>query len=376
MKLLWIAALCGALFATPAWAHKANDAFLQVSPDAGTPLRLSLALRDIDVAVPLDANGDGQTTSAEVQAKLPAIQDWVGQGTRLLSGAGGEACTLRWAAEGLERRPEGPYLRLVATPSCPAADSWTLEYRLLEATDPTHRLIVAGQYRGKDVAGVLTPGRQRARLALDAGPPGLAGGLQALAGFFPEGMAHLLSGLDHIAFLLVLLLPIAVAPVRGTPLGEATGRMALWQLVRTVTGFTIGHSVTLTLASLSWVSASAQWVEPAIAATIMVSAGLNLRPIRGLRSDALALGFGLIHGLGFSSVMLESGVSDRLLPWALAGFNLGVEAGQLAVVGVWVLLQATLLQRLPDYQRQVVRPGSLVLLLVALYWLVQRLVTG
>ncbi len=142
-------------------------------------------------------------------------------------------------------------------------------------------------------------------------------------------------------------------------------------LLRTVTGFTIGHSITLVLATLGWI-ASPSWVEPAIAVTIGVSALLNLYPQRWARSDALALGFGLIHGLGFSNIMREANVSDSLLPWALAGFNLGVEAGQLAGVALWCVVHVVLV-RWRHYDVVVVRGGSWALLGVASYWAVQRL---
>ena len=113
-------------------------------------------------------------------------------------------------------------------------------------------------------------------------------------------------------------------------------------------------------------------MEPAIAITIGISALLNLYPVRWVRGDVLALGFGLIHGLGFSSIMREAGVGGPLLPWALAGFNIGVEAGQLVGVALWSVLHL-LLVRWALYDRIVVRGGSWALLALAAYWTVERL---
>ena len=143
-------------------------------------------------------------------------------------------------------------------------------------------------------------------------------------------------------------------------------------MLLTVTGFTVGHSVTLAVATLGGISASPAWVEPLIALTIAASALLNLYPVRWIRGDVLALVFGLIHGLAFSSVMIEAGISGSLLLWGLAGFNLGVEAGQLVAVAAWCVLHRILLPW-RYYQPVVVRGGSWALLVVALYWTVQRI---
>jgi len=200
-----------------------------------------------------------------------------------------------------------------------------------------------------------------------------ASGPAALAHFFPEGIHHIVTGYDHLAFLLALLLPIMLRPQDAAAAAEHPHRhrRGLVALITTVTGFTLGHSITLVLASLGWI-ASPGWVEPVIAVTIGISAFLNLHPVRWIRADALALGFGLIHGLGFSNVMREAGVTGPLLPWALAGFNLGVEAGQLVGVALWCGVHLALV-RWRHYDRVVVRGGSWALLLLALYWAAQRL---
>ncbi len=117
--------------------------------------------------------------------------------------------------------------------------------------------------------------------------------------------------------------------------------------------------------------ASPVWVEPAIAASIAVTALLNIFPVTVLRPERLALVFGLVHGYGFAGLLIEAAAPAGLLPWALAGFNLGVEAGQLTAVTGWVLL-SQLLVRQPWYGRVVVRGGSWLLVLLAGYWFWQR----
>ena len=199
--------------------------------------------------------------------------------------------------------------------------------------------------------------------------------------YFLLGMHHLLQGYDHLAFLLALVLPLRLrirqrhglpAQAGSAPAGRVAAPRASWfALLRTVTAFTIGHSVTLVLATLGLTQASPTWVEPVIALSIAITAGLNLRPVPGLRVEWLALGFGMVHGYGFAGLLREAAAPDGLLGWALAGFNLGVEAGQLVAVATWVLLVQWVVTR-RWYVPVVVRGGSVLLIGLATAWFWQR----
>ena len=142
-------------------------------------------------------------------------------------------------------------------------------------------------------------------------------------------------------------------------------------LLRTITAFTIGHSITLMLATFGFTQASPVWVEPVIALSIAVTALLNLRPVPWVRVDVLALLFGMVHGFGFAGLLQEAAAPTGLLPWALAGFNLGVEAGQLIAVSAWVLLSQLFVARV-WYPSVVVRGGSVLLVGLATFWFWQR----
>jgi hypothetical protein len=389
LRTLSAAAVIALALCAPAYAHKASDAYLLLGNSnaaESVTFQLSLALRDLDAAIDtLDGDNNRDLEWAEIRQNLPVIQNWVGQGMQL--NCASKALALPWTFEALEQRSDGVYVRLDAAAVC-SQGVLTVNYRLMQNIDATHRLIVAGLLRGKPVAAVASP-NNKPSVALSSGADLEAAtaqsGWSALAQFFPEGVHHLATGYDHLAFLLALLLPIvlyrkqqvqgalasASASASGTLTQRSDNKPDLWILLRTVTGFTIGHSITLVLATLGWI-ASPSWVEPAIAVTIGLSALLNLYPQRWVRSDALALGFGLVHGLGFSSIMREANVSDSLLPWALAGFNLGVEAGQLVGVALWCGVHLVLV-RWRYYEAVVVRGGSWALLGLASFWAVQRL---
>ena len=155
------------------------------------------------------------------------------------------------------------------------------------------------------------------------------------------------------------------------PISASASRKTWITLLRTVTAFTVGHSVTLILATFGLTEASSVWVEPAIALTIGFTALLNLRPVPWIRIDALALVFGMVHGFGFAGLLKEAAAPGGLLPWALAGFNLGIEAGQLIAVTGWVIVSQLVVSK-PWYPRIVVSGGSVVLMLLAAWWFWQR----
>lgn len=187
---------------------------------------------------------------------------------------------------------------------------------------------------------------------------GTAAGVWAVVQtFVPSGIHHILIGPDHLLFLVGLLL------YAGT-----------WiQLVRIVTAFTIGHSITLTLAALNLVNPPATLIEPAIALTIVLVGVDNL--LRGEGRDLrawAAFAFGLIHGFGFANVLREFGLPQGALGWSLFSFNVGVELGQLAVVIPLALLLRYIWKRNHFIAKRVAMAGSVVVIAAGGYWFVER----
>jgi hydrogenase/urease accessory protein HupE len=173
------------------------------------------------------------------------------------------------------------------------------------------------------------------------------------------GFAHIIpKGLDHILFVLGLFL----FSTRMRPL--------LWQ----ITMFTIAHSITLALAMNGLIELPARIVEPLIALSIAY-VGIENVWHRQLHKSRLLLVFlfGLLHGLGFASMLAEFGMPDNAFFTALISFNLGVELGQLAVVGLAFLAVGPWLGDKHYYRRVVVIPGSLLIALVGLYWTWERI---
>ncbi|MGH9386365.1 MAG: HupE/UreJ family protein [Vicinamibacterales bacterium] len=182
--------------------------------------------------------------------------------------------------------------------------------------------------------------------------------------FVVSGVEHIMIGPDHILFLVGLLL-----------LGGTLGRLAI-----IVTSFTIGHSITLSLAALDILSPSPRFVEPLIALTIIVVGADNLLVLRGTQASGqasdirawLAAAFGLIHGFGFASVLKEFGLPRAALGWSLFSFNLGVEIGQLIIVLVVAGSLSFLRRRSMIWSHRVALAGSLGVVAAGFYWFVER----
>jgi hypothetical protein len=177
--------------------------------------------------------------------------------------------------------------------------------------------------------------------------------------FVRLGVEHILTGYDHLLFLVALL-----ATARG-----------LWSVVRIVTAFTLAHSVTLTVGALGIVTIPDRIIEPLIAATIVWVALENLfaaEPDR--RRWIWSFGFGLVHGLGFASALTELGLKAAALVRGLVGFNLGVEIGQLLFVAAF--LPALMLLARGRGARLTPRIASLTVATIGTYWLVERIFVG
>ncbi len=353
---------CLLLWASSAWAHQSSEAYLSFRVDgAQVERRLDIALRDLDRDLALDANGDGNLSWGEVRTRWPDIERLAAAGTSFK--ADGATCqSLDRPTPQLDEHSDGTHAVLVSHWRCPAeVRELEIDYRLFAATDAGHR----GLARIVGAAGeptVLTPGAGPQRLGVDS---------RGFGGFVIEGMGHIASGLDHVLFLVTLLL---VAVWRRDGKGwapRASARSAFTETLRLVTAFTLAHSVTLGLAASGIIDPPTRWVESLIALTVLLAALDNIRPfVPGPRWSMVAV-FGLVHGVGFAGPLKDLGLRGSELVLPLLGFNLGVELGQLTVVALLLPL-ALALRSATAYRRWIVPGGSSVIAALATLWLAER----
>ena len=169
-----------------------------------------------------------------------------------------------------------------------------------------------------------------------------------LLSLFHLGMRHIAEGTDHLLFLLVLLLPAPLGVVGSRWTGVTGVRSSLLRILRIVTAFTVGHSITLGLAAFGFVHLPSRPVEVLIALSILVSAVHALRPIFPGKEAAIAAFFGLFHGLAFASTLSELGLARWERVAGILAFNLGIETMQMAVV-VAILPSLLLMSRTRAY---------------------------
>ncbi len=232
-------------------------------------------------------------------------------------------------------------------------------------------IVVRQQGVAEPFTGYLSGGQTSEEIAVGGGSE--MGGWQTFASYIPVGFDHILpKGLDHILFVLGLFF-------LSTQLGPL-----IWQ----ISAFTLAHTVTLALGALGWVNIPGSIVEPLIAASIVYVAvenifasGLNRwRPL-------IVFGFGLLHGLGFASVLGDFGLPQGQFLPALIGFNIGVELGQLTVIALaagllWIAGRAAmaapleaeeaLVRQEPVMFRAVSICASLLIAIIAVWWVIER----
>ncbi len=367
----------GALFvSTNALAHKPSDSYLTMSvpkDGADVTVRWDIALRDLDYVLQLDRDNDGALTWGEVRGRGDDITKYAIANLALSSKD--KPCALTTTAPmQLDKHSDGTYAVLSLSAACGAAlsDALQVKYSLLFDVDPSHRGLVQWLPPGEKEALSVILATESATQNLPFQPPSQ---WQSFKQYVVEGVWHIWIGFDHILFLLSLLLPAVLVFKKINDIKQLQPASSFWgafkEVIKVVTAFTLAHSITLTLAALGYVSLPSRLVESVIAASIIVAAISNIRGNLDTKRWVMAFGFGLIHGFGFASVLADLGLPQNALVTALIGFNVGVELGQLAIVAVFLPL-AFWLRATKFYQVGVFKWGSILIALMALYWLVER----
>jgi len=360
-------ALLGVLFMcqTLAWAHKASDSYLVVDVKGNAiTAQWDIALRDIDFALGLDGDGNGEITWGELRSRQRDVSAWALSRLELTRSG---ACPLQVTGLQVDDHTDGGYAVLHLAGTCPGAvGQLALQYRLLFDLDKLHRGLLRLTLDGSAYTSVLSPTNDTVKL----------GGTQAshwdqLKRFLIEGIWHIWIGFDHILFLLSLLLPAVLVLKVHRWQGVSSFGLAAREVLWVVTSFTAAHSMTLSLAALGIVSLPSRLVESAIALSVVLTAANNLWPLVNHRRWLMAFGFGLIHGFGFASVLAELGLPADALALSLLGFNAGVEVGQMVIVAIF-LPMAFWLRNTGFYLKGLFVMGSWLTLLVAMVWLLER----
>jgi len=362
---LAVLAMIAMLASYRAHGHATSTSYLTVDATrskAAIAAHWHLSVRDLHWLIDLDPDADGRITWGEVEARREAIGALAA--AHLNVRRGGASCTQSLADVRLTAHADEPHLALSLPLKCPRAGPLEIGADLFFAEDASQRTLLDVRTASHSWTSVLSPDAARWVQPVDGAA------WNAFRKFLWQGMWHVWIGFDHVAFLILLLLPSVVRT--RTSEAAPTANEAAIDVAKVVTAFTLAHSLTLGLAATGVVNLPSGPVEAAIAASIVVAGAVNLIPRLTRLRLWLAFAFGLVHGFGFANALSELGSGGlRLLP-ALGGFNLGVELGQLAIVAV--VLPALLRLRLSLFYRVRMLPAaSIAIAMLGGVWLAARI---
>lgn len=361
------------LLAGQALAHKPSDSYLFINSENDSRLvegRWDIALRDLQLVLPLDQNADGAITWGELRRQRNALDTTVLPALTINAVHDGEhhPCALTLTRLQAVDHVDGTYAALHWQGDCAQApEQLSVGYDFLFDIDPGHHGLLRLEQDDSTLSAVFSQQHRQQVMGTDA-----RSRWHAFQGFVRQGVHHILIGYDHILFLLTLLFPAVLVWQRGGWQPARTMTRALTQTLAIVTAFTVTHSLTLALATLGIITLPSWLVESAIALTVALGAAANLVPRLFPRRWLMALLFGLVHGLGFASVLADLGLSDNGIFLPLLGFNLGVELGQVVIVLLFVPA-AYLVRETVAYRRLFVPIGSVAIMVLAGIWLAERL---
>jgi hypothetical protein len=389
-------------FVTQANAHATSTSYL-VAEESGSDVKVTwdVAVADVHWALGLDADGDGNITWREIEnrrddiAALAIAHLNISRGTHacaprledlLVTAHAGEPnlslslradCTTTEPAADAQNVAMQPRQTTPARPSEPLSASdahpksvaptgpLALSATLFFDKDATQRTLIDVSTPGGQFTSILSPG---ATTWHEPPAPSIS---KTFSTFVGQGLWHVWIGYDHLAFLLLLLLPGVLKSTGTGWRGSGSFGETARDLLRIITAFTLAHSVTLALAATGTVHVPVRPIEIAIALSIVVAGLLNLFPAAARARLALAFGFGLIHGFGFANALAELGTHGARLVPTLAGFNVGVELAQISLV----LLVLPFLLRARNsmfYAWRFMPVASIVAAMAGAAWVAQR----
>jgi hypothetical protein len=356
------------IFAGSATAHQSSVKYFELTVDDNA-IAVRVRTARADLTTPLNITDEREPTGAEVLAQGDAVGRFVARWLAVVVAAA--PCVPQATTVSVDTDPR--FIAVQWRLQCGAAiTALALSFDEFFVVDQQHLAMVRLVAPGTDaVSLVVRADAPRIELTIGAERPTRYGTWVRI------GLDHIYGGTDHICFLFVLLLVVVIrrTKVEGTWQWQAeTPLRALRNTAAVVTAFTVAHSITLIAASLQLIALPGRLVEAVIAGSIVYTAIENIVHPAVRWRFALTFGFGLIHGLGFASVLAELlPPSDVVVPLLL--FNVGVELGQLSLVIValpllWLLVRVvgTL-----HYRRFVMPAISLVAGVLGLWWLLQRL---
>ncbi len=346
-----LAATASTLFlAGAASAHRINDTFIRI--DADSQIKF-----EIDIPKNL--------SPADVANKSGSEQVMDSISSNLVFTRNESPCDFNLVPADLNSTES--HFRFTSTVNCEqSVGKLTIAYGLFFNQDNDHRAYIIIEQNDTIKTAVLSPENRIYNALLDGKNE------MSFLAFVWEGIWHIWIGFDHILFLMTLLLPsvLVFSEKRWTAQKEFSSSFI--ETCKIVTAFTVAHSLTLCFATFKILELPSRYVESAIALSVLLVSLNNIFTIFPGHRWKFAAFFGLIHGLGFAAILSQLGLTNDNIFVALLGFNIGVEVGQLVIVGLLMPLLFWA-RKFYFYQPYILIGGSSICAIISVCWMIDRI---
>ncbi|RYY02721.1 MAG: HupE/UreJ family protein [Gammaproteobacteria bacterium] len=365
--LLLLSGLVLLSFACLSHAHQLSTSYLSGNFDNTGVFtgEWQVRLYDLEQSIGVDADGDGNLRWQELQNRADVVTNYLQY--HLKFSRANQDCTLALESDWkIDTHFNEGYLVLPVRAQCPINGEVAINYSAFFEVDSQHKLLVSLLNEKNSTPHILSDSTRSIVISEQAGSR-----FATFKEFVKQGAVHIWIGLDHILFLISLLLTCALTRRNQHWVANQKIREIVWRTTWIVTAFTLAHSITLTATALNFIHLPSRWVEVGIAITVALAALNNIFPVV-LRLGWLTFSFGLLHGMGFAGALGELGLPADQQALTVLAFNIGVEIGQLAIVAV-VLPVLIIVRKYYWYTRYSMTALSAVIVLIALQWIVQRI---
>jgi len=356
---------CFLILSSNALSHQTSTGYFsgELNNSGAINGELQIRLFDLERTVGLDIDQNGELTWGEALSQADAVEQYISRSLNFTRQQ--KSCATSFSGNWkLDKHFNEPYLVLPVSAQCALEGALRVDYSSFFDYDSEHKLLFSFSTQQQAFSRVISNTSQK--LILDT----QSGSLWAtFKEFTQQGAIHIWIGLDHVLFLMCLLLASVFSSNNASKQVKSV-RDTSMQILVVVTAFTLAHSVTLAATALNWIQVSSAWVEVGIAISVLAAALNNIFPLVK-KLTLVTFGFGLLHGMGFAGVLGELGLpSDQKLLTVLA-FNLGVEFGQLVII-LAALPIMVLINKYNLKPRYWLVGGSTAIALISVLWVIER----
>ncbi|MBD3653046.1 HupE/UreJ family protein [Kangiella sp.] len=386
--ILILVLTCSALFySSISHAHQFSTAHAKLEPNGDNQYLgyIAVSLQDLQQALSIDPDNDGRLKWQEVIDSMPIIQAyltnhitfWQRSGNTVSEGNFSTiesypiiACLLDWSdSPELSELYGERLLHISVAISCPTTNETisglSLQYGAFFDALNDHKLLLTWRYNDNESYFIIDSSQNKIVLEFVS-----TGVLDTISFYLYQGVIHIWLGLDHVLFVLALILPFAWLRFRRGRF-SSTQSLVLKDLIVLITSFTLAHSITLTLTALNLLSIPSQWAEIGIAISVAFTA-INIITQWVNKLGIITFLFGLLHGMGFAGALSELGLSQTYKISSIVAFNLGVEIGQVAIIFLLYPL-LTRLRKTQTLQYRLVPTLAVLITLMGGYWIIERI---